>query len=132
MKFKEKFEVSKEFEDVFSFDNNHEKLEHEAKMIMFRFLSELQKFYGDKPIKKKELAEALQTSPSFITQLFRGDKLINLLTIAKIQEAFNIQFQITAIPATSKKVNKTPVVKSKIPRKLPLKKKIKSLKSITT
>ena len=132
MKFKEKFEVSKEFEDLFSFDNNREKLEHEAKMIMFRFLSELQKIQGDKPIKKKDLADKIQTSPSYITQLFRGDKLINLLTIAKIQEAFNIQFQITAVSSTNKAVNKVPLAKSKLRRKPPLKKKTKLSKGIPT
>ena len=95
MKFKEKYNINSDFEDLFSFKSKEEELEHEAKMIMFRFLSELEKLNG-KPIKKKELAKAIATSPSFITQLYQGDKIINLPTLAKIQEAFDITFEITA------------------------------------
>jgi hypothetical protein len=96
MKFKEKYNIAPEFENLFAFKNKEEELEHEAKMIMFRFLSELEKLNSDKPIKKKELAKAISTSASFITQLYQGDKLVNLLTLAKIQEAYNITFEIKA------------------------------------
>jgi transcriptional regulator with XRE-family HTH domain len=96
MKFKEKFNINSEFEGLFTEKSKEEELEHEAKMIMFRFLNELEKMNSDKPIKKKDLAKALNTSASFITQLYRGDKLINLLTLAKIQDAYNITFEIKA------------------------------------
>lgn len=95
MKFKEKYNINPDFEDLFSFKSKDEELEHEAKMIMFRFLSELERLSA-KPIKKKELAKAIETSPSFITQLYQGDKIINLPTLAKIQEAYDITFEITA------------------------------------
>lgn len=96
MKFKDKYDIAPEFENLFSFKNKEEELEHEAKMIMFRFLSELDKLFAEKPIRKKELAEAINTSASFVTQLYRGDKLVNLLILAKIQEAYNLTFEIKA------------------------------------
>jgi transcriptional regulator with XRE-family HTH domain len=96
MKFKDKYNIAPEFENLFSFKTKEDELEHEAKMIMFRFLSELEKLNSEKPIKKKELAKAINTSASFITQLYQGDKLVNLLTLAKIQEAYNITFEIRA------------------------------------
>ncbi|KAF0243148.1 MAG: helix-turn-helix domain-containing [Chitinophagaceae bacterium] len=96
MKFKDKYNIGPGFEDLFSFKNKEEELEHEAKMIMFRFLSELDKVFAEKPIRKKDLAEAIKTSASFITQLYQGDKLVNLLTLAKIQEAYNLTFEIKA------------------------------------
>ncbi len=96
MKFKDKYNIAPEFENLFAFKSKEEELEHEAKMIMFRFLSELEKLNEEKPIKKKELAKAINTSASFITQLYQGDKLVNLLTIAKIQEAYNLTFEIKA------------------------------------
>ncbi|GAA4308005.1 helix-turn-helix transcriptional regulator [Compostibacter hankyongensis] len=96
MKFKDKHSIAPEFEDLFSFKNKEEELEHEAKMIMFRFLSELEKLNPEKPIKKKELAKAIDTSASYVTQLYQGDKLINLLTLAKIQDAYNLSFEIKA------------------------------------
>jgi transcriptional regulator with XRE-family HTH domain len=98
MKFKEKYNISPEFENLFTFKTKDDETEHEAKMLMFRFLSELEKLNGDKPFKKKDLAKALKTSPSYITQLFNGDKLINLTTLAKIQEAYKICFEIKAKP----------------------------------
>lgn len=96
MKFNDKYNIEPEFKDLFVFNSKKEEIEHEAKMIMFRFLSELEKVNFEKPIKKKELAQALETSASYITQLYQGDKLINLLTLAKVQEAYNITFDIKA------------------------------------
>lgn len=96
MKFKDKYNIAPEFENLFSFKSKKEEIEHEAKMIMFRFLSELEKINGERPVKKKDLAQTLTTSASYVTQLYQGDKLINLLTLAKIQDAYNITFEIKA------------------------------------
>ena len=96
MKFKDKYNIDQEFESIFTEKSKEEELEHEAKMIMFRFLNELEKLNPEKPLKKKDLAQAINTSASFITQLYRGDKLINLHTLAKIQDAYNITFEIKA------------------------------------
>ncbi len=95
MKLTEKYKVNPEFEELFSFKSEKEELEHEAKMIMFRILSSFEKMI-DRPIQKKEIAEAINTSPSYVTQLFNGDKLINLITLAKLQNTFNFTFQIEA------------------------------------
>lgn len=97
MKFNEKYSISPEFEDLFKFENEEQELEHDAKMIMFRFLSEIEKINNGKNIKNKDLADIFGTSKSYITQLLRGDKLINLLKIAKLQEAYDITFDIKAI-----------------------------------
>jgi transcriptional regulator with XRE-family HTH domain len=102
MKFKDKYNISSEFENLFAHKNEKEELEHEARMIMFRFLSEIENIENSgNPIKKKELAEKLGVSPSFITQLFNGNKLMNFTLLAKIQEAFNITFEIKAQPNES-------------------------------
>lgn len=97
MKFKDKYTVSKDFENLFSFEDEKEALDHEAHMIMFRFLSEVEEYHsGGKNIKRSELASKLSVSPSYITQLFKGDKLLNFTMLAKIQKAFNITFEIKA------------------------------------
>ena len=95
MKFKDKYNIVPEFEELFYFNSEKEEIEHEAKMMMFRFLSEVEKL--NSTIKKKELVKALDTSASYITQLFNGDKLINLKTLAKIQKAYNISFEIKVV-----------------------------------
>ena len=97
MRYKDKYKISKEFEEIFTFSNEKKELDHEAYMIMFRFLSEIEEYQvAGKNLKKKELASKLGVSPSYITQLFNGDKLLNLTMLAKIQKAFNITFEIKA------------------------------------
>ena len=97
MKFKDKYIISKDFENLFTFQDEKEELDHEACMIMFRFLSEIEESYSNgKTFKKNELAAKLGVSPSYITQLFIGDKLLNFTMLAKIQKAFHITFEIEA------------------------------------
>ena len=77
--------------------DNHFDLDFEARMIMYRFLSEVENICERENISKKELAKRIGTSASYVTQLFRGNKIINLSTIAKIQHALNFKFEIVAI-----------------------------------
>lgn len=37
------------------------------------------------------------TSASYLTQLLRGDRLINLKTIAKIEDALQIRFELKGV-----------------------------------
>jgi len=97
MKFKEKYKTGKEFEELFKFRDGKEELDHEAHMIMFRILSEIEKQQvTGRKLKKNELASRLGVAPSYITQLYNGDKLLNLTMLAKIQRVFDITFEITA------------------------------------
>lgn len=88
-----------DFKDALSFKTGKEKIEHDAQMISFRFLSEISRLMeeSEPSINKKELAEKLRTSSSYITQLFQGNKLLNFPSLAKIQEVFDVTFEIKAI-----------------------------------
>lgn len=81
---------AKDFQELFEFRSREEKEEHDARMLMFRFLSEVEKEMEAQGMTRKELARKIGTSPSYITQLFRGDKMLNFPTIARIQEALGI------------------------------------------
>jgi transcriptional regulator with XRE-family HTH domain len=97
MKFKDKYKISSEFEDIFAFDSEEEELEHDAQMLTYKFLEELEKCHSNGPkFKKKDLARAIEKSPSFISQLYSGEKLMSFNLLAKIQKAFNISFEIKA------------------------------------
>ncbi len=48
----------------------------------------------EQQLSKADLAKKLKTSKSYITQLFIGDKLINLSLLARIQTVFNVSFEI--------------------------------------
>jgi len=74
-----------------------EDLEHDTKMVMYRFLSEIEKLTEEKGINRKELAKLIGTSASYITQLYRGNRVLNLETIAKFQKVFNITFEVKVI-----------------------------------
>lgn len=71
-----------------------QEIEHKAQMLSFRFLSELELLCKKKDVNKKELAEMMGTSASYITQLFRGHKMVNMAFVAKIEYIFNVQFDI--------------------------------------
>lgn len=92
MKLKNK--VNPEFEELFSYKSDNDEIEHEAKMIMFHFLDKIQKIADRKNLNRKQLAQKIGTSGSYITQLFRGDKLINLTTLAKFQKELGFKYSI--------------------------------------
>ena len=97
MKYKDKYNISKDFEDLFSFRDEKDELDYEAHMLMFRFLSEVEKNnIESKTLRNRDLASKLGVSPSYITQLMRGDKLMNFTMLAKIQKVFDITFEIKA------------------------------------
>ena len=98
MNWNTKKEIKDAFESAFSSIDAKEDLEHNARMIMYRFLSEVERISDEKKLKRKELAALMGTSASYITQLFRGNKLINMETIAKFQLLFDVTFEIKAIP----------------------------------
>jgi len=98
--------IKKDFEKSLAFIDTKEDLEYDARMIMYRFLSEIERIADKKGLNRKELAALIGTSPSYLTQLFRGNKLINMETIAKFQSVFNITFDIKAISNNVEKVSK--------------------------
>jgi len=76
---------------------NENDIKHDTLMLMYRFLSEIEKLSDEKNLSRKDLARSIGTSASYITQLFRGNKIINLETIAKFQKVFDIKFEIKAV-----------------------------------
>jgi plasmid maintenance system antidote protein VapI len=92
------FKVEPGFEDLFSFSDKKEKIEHRAQMISYRILSEIEKFCEERNIKMKDLARLVDTSPSYITQLFRGYKHVNTAFMAKFEEAVDMTFHFNVRP----------------------------------
>lgn len=85
---------SKEFADLFAFPDQKEKLNHHAQMISFRVLAQVEKVCEERGIKKSDLAAMVGTSKSYITQLFRGDKQVNMQLMAKFEIALGIKFEV--------------------------------------
>jgi len=91
---KNKKDIQQAFKDLLTTASTEEKVELEALVLSAKFLSEIQRVCQEQDILKKDLAEMIGTSPSHVTQLFRGNKTINLKTIAKLQLALGVSFNI--------------------------------------
>ena len=87
-------EIKEAFDQIFDSFTEKEKNENDAKLIMFRFLSIIEEKCESLGLNRKQLAEKVGTSASYITQLYRGDKLVNMLTLAKFQKALDLEFDI--------------------------------------
>lgn len=85
-----------DWEDLLKFESAEEEISHEAQILMFSFLSEIQKYQTIQGITRKELAAEIGKSPSYLTQLFRGSKPLNFDTIARIKKVLGIEFNIIA------------------------------------
>lgn len=86
------------WDDIMAFESEEEEIKHESQMLMFSFLSEVEKYQTLQDINKKKLSQKIKTSASYLTQLFRGNKPLNFETIAKMQKALNISFHVYARP----------------------------------
>ena len=99
-----KNETQKAFLNALTSIDTKDDLDYEKRMVMYRILSEVERVADEKKINRKELARLIGTSASYITQLFRGTKIINVDTIAKLQKALGITFEIKANPNKSEEV----------------------------
>ena len=71
-----------------------ERLEARGELLALHFMTYINHKMDQKGITKKQLAELVGTSPSYITQLFRGDKTPNWKMIAKMEKALELSFKI--------------------------------------
>jgi len=86
-------EIRKEFQKLFE-KSPEEEVEHRAQMLSYIFLSEAQKGMDQKGWTQKRLADEIGTSASYLTQLFRGDRLLNFKTVAKLEHALGFRFEV--------------------------------------
>jgi transcriptional regulator with XRE-family HTH domain len=107
MNFTSNFDIQKQFQDLIRKSDETVDIDFLADMIMYRFLSEIEILTDERKMTRKELAQKIGTSASYITQLYRGSKLLNLTTIAKLEKVFDITFEIKAIPNSRKESSET-------------------------
>jgi len=89
--------IKQAFDELFNNRTPEQELDSDAKLIMFLFLDIVERKREKLGWSRKELAKKVGTSASYITQLMRGDKLVNMLTLAKMQRALNIKFDISEL-----------------------------------
>lgn len=85
-----------ELESLLAFNSEKEKLELEATLLHLKFVRIIEEAMKQEGLSKKNLADKLNTSKSYITQLFSGDKFLNIKTLARLEQLLNISFSIKA------------------------------------
>lgn len=90
-------DIQAAFDDLFDSFTDEEQLEQEGRLIGFTFLSEVERVMDERGMNRKDLAEKMNTSASFITQLFTGDKPLSDKHKAMLQRALGIRFTIKAM-----------------------------------
>ena len=103
-KLKNNEEIVNAFDQLFGQLSEQDILENDANLIMFRFLTIVETKLEELGWSRKQLAEKVGTSASYITQLFRGDKLVNMTILAKFQKALGIEFDIAEKQSYAKTV----------------------------
>ena len=100
-------DIKEVFSGLFTNRTEEERREDAAQLLSFRFLSEIERLMEERGLNKRKLAEAVGTSPSYITQLFRGDRLLNIDMMARFENALSIRFTTTGSEPSSKAGSKT-------------------------
>lgn len=84
-----------------------EKLELRAIEIQLDIMAQVSTLLEERKMSRKEFADKMGKSKSFISQLFSADKMLNLKMIAQIQDIFQVKFEssFTAFADLKKKQN---------------------------
>lgn len=83
--------------DLFEEKSFEVEVEREMSLLALCFLSEIEKAADAQGITRKELAERVGTSPSYITQIFRGNKTPNLKILTAMGLAVGRKFDVRAV-----------------------------------
>jgi transcriptional regulator with XRE-family HTH domain len=86
-------EVSADYASLFASSPTEEN-KIDALVLAARFLEILNYALEDKKMTRRSLAEAIGTSPSWLTQLFRGDRIPNLEILASMAKKLDISFEV--------------------------------------
>lgn len=94
------------YESAFSSHKNMtSEIKHLTQMLMYRFLSEIERITDERSISRKNLASKIGVSPSYLTQLYRGVKPLNIETLAKIEMVLDFRFDVKAIEKELLEIN---------------------------
>jgi len=86
-------DIRREFQKLFE-KSPDQQIEHRAQMLSLIFLGKVDEALEQKGWTKKRLADEIGVSASYLTQLFRGDRMLNFKTIAKMEQALELRFEI--------------------------------------
>jgi transcriptional regulator with XRE-family HTH domain len=86
--------TKKEWDAIFNTMSQEDLVSSKADVLAMQFLGLVDLKMEQENISKKELAQKIGTSASFITQLFRSDRKPNWNILAKISMELGLEFQV--------------------------------------
>lgn len=86
--------IKKEWDNLFKEISYEDRVASLADVLALQFLGLVDQKMEKEGISKKEMAEKIGTSASFITQLFRGDRKPNWNILAKMSMELSLDFKV--------------------------------------
>ncbi len=97
-------DIEKELNSLIDLTDPKEKEEFDQVAFQLDLMHEVRQLMKLKGWKQNDLALKLGKSKSYISQLFSGDKLINIKTIIKLQNIFEIKFSVSVFSVYDPKI----------------------------
>gem|GEM_PF-7056670 len=91
---------------LLKFENHHAKIEHEAYLLGFQFISEINKNRELRGWTLETLAEEADIPADYLTAVFQGEMPLDLASVATLQRALNLSFSIVAQSTTTMQMDK--------------------------
>lgn len=91
-------EIKAAWDALFAMITPEEQLEIDGLVLGQAFLSKVHEIMEARGMSRKELAEQMNTSASFLTQLFRGDRPLSDRNKALMAKILGIRWEIKAVP----------------------------------
>ncbi len=82
---------------MLEFKSNKEKGRLEEELLSLKFIATLEELLEQNDVNRTELAQILESSKSYVSQVFSGEKMLNIRTLAKIQRELNVSFKLYAV-----------------------------------
>ena len=86
-----------DWDRLLAFNNEEEIIEHISSVLSLSIAYEIEQLLLNRKMSKKELAQKIGTSASYITQIMTGDKLVNMKFLAKIKHYLGVDFSIDVL-----------------------------------
>lgn len=86
--------IKKEWDALFGTLSHEDIVASKADLLAMQFLGLVDRKMDQENISKKELAQKIGTSASFITQMFRGDRKPNWNILAKMSMELGLEFKV--------------------------------------
>jgi len=82
---------------LLNISTEQDRIDLDAELIQLHILEKISAIMDDRGMTRSELADKLETSRAFVTQMFSADRALNLKTLAKIQKALDVHFEIVPV-----------------------------------